>query len=549
MDFEIIEDLTGLDIDALRKYESEALAAIRALVADDDAPKEQIERAKAIADSRKAALGQITDLEAADAARLDDLAALRAEAAGPEDEDEDEAEEVEEDTQPTEAAKEPALVASTPPARVPAARRAGLRQTKPEAAANEAKASIVAAADVPGVSIGSTLESFAALSKPTTAVLEALGRARGNTRIDKPIASFQAFRSDNLVQGASASSDQAILDQARRESRLSGGSLVAAGGWCAPSETIYDLCGSESLDGLWDVPTIQVNRGGVSFTKGPDFADFYASDFIAQTEAQAEAGATKDCVEIDCPAFSEVRLDVTGLCVTVPILTNAAFPELVQRYTEGLLVAHQHKKSVDLLNRALTIAGAATSVANPWPTASGSILAAIELVVLGERQRYRLGESETLEAVFPMWVKGAIRADLSIRTGVDLLEVTDEQIVRYFSLRGVSPQFVWGWQDLTVVTGGTTQVPATSYPATLQILLYPAGTFVAGTKDVITLNGVYDSVGLSTNVFTGLFTEEGISLMNMCRSPRRIQIAVPVTGLTADARINQAFGAVSPAIP
>ena len=118
---------------------------------------------------------------------------------------------------------------------------------------------------------------------------------------------------------------------AAKESRLPGGSLLASGGWCAPSETIYTLCSTESLDGLIDLPEINVQRGGIRFTKGPDFSDIYTDAGFCQTEAQAIAGTTKPCVEIECPAFEEVRLDACGICVKAPILTNAGYPELVQR--------------------------------------------------------------------------------------------------------------------------------------------------------------------------------------------------------------------------
>jgi hypothetical protein len=71
---------------------------------------------------------------------------------------------------------------------------------------------------------------------------------------------------------------------------------------------------------------------------------------------------------------------------------------------------------------------------------------------------------------------------------------------------------------------------------------------VQGTKDVITLTGIYDSVGLSTNVHTALFTEEGISLMNMCYTPKRISLSLSVSGLTSAAFVNQNFGSAPPLV-
>ena len=143
---------------------------------------------------------------------------------------------------------------------------------------------------------------------------------------------------------------QSLLKAAADEKRLPGGSLVAskmsqqralvasagdyetarvaAGGWCAPSENLYGLCADETLDGILDLPTIGVDRGGINYTPGPDFQDIYTGAGFVQTEAEAIAGDTKACTEVDCPDFTEVRLDAGGICVKSPLLTRAAYPEL-----------------------------------------------------------------------------------------------------------------------------------------------------------------------------------------------------------------------------
>lgn len=538
MEFEIIEDLSALDADALTDYITKAEAAARALTESDDASTEDIEQALAILDSRdaaKAALETLTTAETDRAARLAaarDRAAAEAEA---EVEEEDTEAEVEEEVEEAEA------VAASGAPKSPIA-RAAARARKPKApAAEPAKATIIAAGDMPMLTTGQQI-TLKDLVNPTMEVVNSMLRMRGGSDSRKTLATIQLPRTDGLVASANQTDITDLVDRAGDESRLQGGSLVAAGGWCAPSETDYTLYDyGETTDGLWNIPSVNVPRGGLNYFRGPQFSDFYGGTWIHQTETQAEAGTTKSCTTIACPAPTETRLDVDGVCISVPILTNAAWPELVQRWISGTLLAHQHKMSAWLLTQATTIAGAAQAIANPWPTASGSILAALELVVLGERQRYRLAQNATLEAVFPMWVKPLIRADLSIRTGVDLLAVTDQQIESFFTLRGVRAQFVYNWQELTILSG-TTQKAAVDYPANLSILLYPAGTFVQGTKDVITLNALYDSTKLATNDYTALFTEEGVSLMWRRFAPRYIQIAVPVTGLTAAAIIDQDYG-------
>lgn len=549
----INEHIKSLDSAALAEARSAALAEARTINAPDDISDEDLSVLETLAKFVSATDVEVAERTAVETARASRLAEARALLTDPVAEvepevTEPEAEVAEEQAPETDKILEPVAASATQKEKVPAVRRAASNALPIEVEEEEKRplATIIAAADLPGVSLGSEFADMKALREPTRRVLEALNRSTSG-RIEKPIAEFRLARTDDLYAESDLSL-QEMLTKAGDESRLKGGSLIAAGGWCAPSETIYDLCEGETLEGLWDIPSINVSRGGLNFTKGPQFSDFYAqsANFINQTEAQAIAGTVKPCVDITCPPFTDVRLGVTGLCITVPILTEAAYPELVQRYVSGLQVAHAHYKSLDLINRALTIAGAVVPVVLPWPTLSGTILAAIELVVLGERQRYRLGLNATLEAVFPFWVKAAVRADLSIRTGVDLLNVTDQMIEQWFATRGVRPQFVYGWQPIVPTSAGAGV--AIDYPATLEVLLYPAGTFVQGTKDVITLNGVYDSAGLSVNEYTGLFTEEGISLMNMCYTPKRISIPVDVTGLTAAAFINQDYGVAPPKV-
>jgi len=548
--------IKSLSTDDLAAQRAAALAEAATVNAPDDISDEDLNVLETLAKFVKGVDTEVAERAAVETARADRLAAAKA-ALAPVEEPAAEVVEpvveevVEEEPEQIESDKilEPVAASTTPKEnKVPAVRRAAAaaEPVQVEPTRTRGTATIVAAADLPGVGLGTTFDSLRDLREPTTKVLEQLARGTSG-RIEKPIAQFNLQRDDDLY----AESDltlQEMLTKAGDEKRLSGGSLVAAGGWCAPSETIYDLCEGETLEGLWDIPSVNVSRGGLNFTKGPQFSDFYglSANFINQTEAQAISGTVKPCVAITCPPFTEVRLGVTGLCITVPILTESAYPELVQRWISGLQIAHAHYKSLDLITRALAIAGAAVPVVNPWPTASGSLLAALELAVNGERQRYRLGLNATLEAVFPFWIKAALRADLSMRTGVDLVSVTDQQVDAWFAQRGVRAQYVYGWQPLVPTSAGAGV--AIDYPATLEVLIYPAGTFVQGTKDVITLSGVYDSTGLSNNVYTGLFTEEGISLMNMCYTPKRISLALDVTGMTAYPAINQDFGGTPPRI-
>jgi hypothetical protein len=545
VDFEIPETLDGLTRDQIADLITNALAVSASFseIEDADFTDEHLSDLEALGAFVAQASEKVDALDAEAATRAERIANARAAVTveAP----------AEEETPVEESVEEPEpVLASAPRRRVTARAAKAAKATAPAPVTPEvASATITAAADVPGFATGQTLSGLDEVVEGAIARFEAMPKGRASRPMQQMygIANIKKGRTDGLsTDNRDYASLQEILQEAGKESRLSGGSLTAAGGWCAPSETLYDLCSIESTDGLWDLPEVEATRGGINFTKGPDFSDFYTYAVTAfQTEAQAEAGTTKTCIAVECPDFTEVRLDAAYVCISSGILTNAAYPELIRRYIEGTLIAQQHAVSARLLTAGLTAAGAAQTIANTWPNIV-SILAALELVAEGERQRFRMARAATLEVVLPFWVRAAIRADFSNRTGVELTNVTDQMIDAHFATRGLRVQFVYNFQELTIAAEPGV---ATDYPTTIDVLMYPAGTFVKLTKDVIRLDAVYDSVGLGTNTYTALFAEEGVALANICHTPRRLTIPFNVSGLTASANINQHFGVAPPLVP
>lgn len=366
-------------------------------------------------------------------------------------------------------------------------------------------------------------------------------REQGNLAvIQKPVDErFLVKNKDpqHIEEVIAAARNEALLDNGKGGS----GSLLAAGGWCAPSETIYDLCELETRDGLLSVPEITINRGGINFTQGPDFSSIYSATGFCFTEQDDIDGTyapganpgdpnvegDKPCYHIECPEFDEERLDVCGLCLTAGLLQARGYPEVIARVLRGALIGHDHRLNANIIEK--MVAGS-TAIVMPSPQvgATAPLLTAIELQVEHLRTVNRMSRTATLEAVFPMWVHGVIRSDLSRRLGVDMLSVTNAQINAWFTQRGVSPQFVYDWQDIaTTAASGFTQ-----WPTTVDFLLYPAGTWVKGAADVITLDTIYDSVGLGQNNYTALFTEEGYLMAKMCHDSRVVTVSICPSGAT-----------------
>jgi hypothetical protein len=346
------------------------------------------------------------------------------------------------------------------------------------------------------------------------------------------------FAGENILKLADIAADERNIPV--RPGRK-GGSLAAAGGWCAPSENLYDIPAIEKAEGLYSTPEMRVGRGGINFTMGPDFSDIFTDSGFQQTEAQAIAGTEKTCYEIGCADFDEVRLDAIGFCAKAPILTNSAYPELVRRTLAGILVAHQMKVSrykLAAVQNLLTVTGTVTDVGE----FRRSLLTGLELAAEGQRAGFSMGVNDTMEVVLPTWARLALRDDLQARMRQPD-PVTDAQLDAHFAARRLNVQFVRGLNDTAVAV----KTAVVAFPATLTALMYPAGTFVTGMTDVINLSTVYDTTDLQSNVFTAAFFEEGILVAK--RLPTGVKLTIPVkpTGRVGMADLDEPFGTANPA--
>ena len=93
---------------------------------------------------------------------------------------------------------------------------------------------------------------------------------------------------------------------------------------------------------------------------------------------------------------------------------------------------------------------------------------------------------------------------------------------------------MYDYQPLATANTGTW----TSWPDTLEVMLYPSGAFIKGTTPVLNLDTIYDSVGLSTNTYTAAFFEEGLLVANRCGSGVKVSIDTAcLAGVTGAAEL------------
>ena len=536
------ESITELEGDKLAESIESALAALAEV--SDDASDEELTEAEAILAYVNTAKGEVQNREAAEQARVDRLEAIRAASKPEEKADEPEApaaevvEPVVEEAPPApaeEKVEEKELVSASAKTetasvqKLSTAEKIASQQKETPVKKEFPRATLVAAAGNTEFASGHQFANLAEAGPALFNRLDNLPHRAAPKGISMRNGALQ-FRlpTSDFVQTATDESE--MLQQVSREARLEGGSLVAAGGWGAPSERSLDFCVQEELDGLIQLPEIQITRGGISYTKGPTFASVLASGtgFWDMTEATAEAGVEqKTSLRPAVPTFVEQRLDAVGVMVEAGLLLRQGWPELVERYAALALKAHQYKLNQKKIAKIQAFTGAATNIATGFGNEL-DLLHVMELVAEGERQRNFLGSSQTLEVIAPAWARAVMRAGLAQRNGVDTITVTNSQLDSHFTARGLRVQWLRGYQDMPLASN-----IAVTYPDTIEFIMYPAGTYVVGVAPVITLDTIYDSVNLKKNDYVHLFVEQGILMTNPCGEGRRITLPFYANGRRA----------------
>lgn len=543
---------------------SAATQAIEAL--SDTATTEEIEAAEALAQEARDYQTEVTAAEEAETARTERLSALRTSFASededpdaetgegegddpdPDADDADKDKEVEASAETTETQPEAPAEGGegdqpTPAPAQPVA--ASTRKAKRTALASTSKDKQMTDTQASGavVKIAADVEGFAAnqvadkntLNLAVGSMLQGMStRGFSNQSTMRQIATIRPQGLQTLSMDASLGANLAVIESVTDPSKVQGAGgaqgLVAAGGWCSPSENVYDLVQDASTDGILSLPETQVQRGGFKIPVLPSIGDFLESDaHFEQTEAQAIAGETKSFGEVDCPTWEEFRLEAVGVQIRVPILTEYAFPELINYYTDGVLIAHQHKINRKVISKMEAQSTIFAGEIGALGAVSTDTFHALELVAEKRRAKYLLPLTTPMEAVLPHYVKGILRSDIARRNGVGTEVITDAHIAAEFAARNIKPSYVYDWQSLDA-TGVTTT--GQGYPATFKVLMYPAGTFVKGGGEIINLRGVYDSTLLETNQYTGLFAEQALLVARVRNGADVITIPTVIAGAT-----------------
>lgn len=585
---EIPSDLAALSDADLAGFIEKATGEFDRITDDEGIDADGLARATKLAEGIEAATAQQGEREAALEQQRAERDALRARVHGGDQNDEGDGAEDAAPNEPAEegAPAEPALVAAgrrrTPvedvlkdgnrlnvrlseaQKRVPAANTPSVTQ------AFDASV-LVASADIPGFTQGGEIADMMALTEAYKQRSRSVptGRALANNRpiedwyldsatgLNKfgvvghegdwractrvPIAQMQRKFRHMLDIGATPEQAWAVMQEAANPS-----ALVAAGGWCSPSEIRYDFYNIADMDGAYDLPTTGIQRGGMRWPTSPSFGDLAASTGLWHwTETQDIAAATgtaqsgsKTCARVPCASFNEARLEGEGICITAGNLTTDAWPEQLANFLRLVNAAHFHR--INSFFIANVIAGS-TPVTLTQTNSSPitDVLAGVEHQAWDLRTKYAMGNNAVLEVVMPSWAMGLLRADISRRSGMasadNSFAIEDAMIARWFTLRNIRLQLVQDFDVRGSNQFGQSSALAAQWPS-LRFLIYPAGTWLRGNGLNLDLGIIRDSTLNATNDYTAAWSEEFFLLAKIGHESRIVTLGASgstPTGTTA----------------
>lgn len=339
------------------------------------------------------------------------------------------------------------------------------------------------------------------------------------------------------------------------------GSLVAAGGWCAPNEITYDFFNIAGMPRTIDLPTVGVTRGGIQFPVSPAIGDVFfqaggsnpasgfggfafsfsnATDPWLWTETDdiltVTGSVNKPTLRVPCSSFSSQRLEAYGITVTAGNLTDSAYPEQTQNFIKLLRAAYAHAINARLISLMVSASASAVAIGTAANAAVPQVPNATALAATDYRNRYAMDEDAVLEVVFPYWVLELMRSDLGYKPGLDsleLMQVVDAQIMGLFTSRNVRPQFVSDYQVRGTGLPGVATENLAAWPTSFTFMLYAAGTFLHGTGMSLDLGVVRDSVLNAENDFTAAWAEETHLIAKVGHVSRQYTLSLNVGGNVA----------------
>lgn len=417
---------------------------------------------------------------------------------------------------------------------------------------------ITAGADIPGVGMGTELPNMRSIAEAMAKRMHGMRRTSGGDGEQHTVATLVAsFPEDRVLRGGELELNKEKIDKV-----ASPQAIVAAGGFCAPLETNYDILGFGTTNRPVrdSLASFNADRGGIRWMNTPVLGDIPTYDYdgpasgssmddydegdypngaaisvwnIAADEEAVDGDIEKPCFRVQCIGESEAYLEAVPVCLTIGNLMARAFPELIEANNNLALVTHARFSEQRLLRKigALSTQVSAARVLG----ASRDFFNQVDRAAVAYRHRHRLDESETLRVIVPTWLKNLIRADLVMEMPGNGDEgnfaLADSKINQWFSVRNIN--VTWhidgeAGQYFAPQTAGALK----DYPSNVVWYMFAEGTFLFLDGGTLDLGLVRDSTLNATNDYK-MFVEtfEGVAKRGI--ESLRVTSALKATGAAA----------------
>lgn len=256
-----------------------------------------------------------------------------------------------------------------------------------------------------------------------------------------PVIHVESQYPEDRVLGSDAETNFSKIEKA-----TSPAALTAAGGLCAPLETLYDVevVGSAARPVRDSLARFAVERGGIQFRPNTSAAAaVYGAGVWTLDDDEADPLGEKSCYVVDCPGLEEEVIEATYICLEFSNITARFDPETTASHVQQAGIAHARLAENRLLAK---MASRSKLLSAPKVVgATRDILGNLDRASAYLRNRHRIDDTLNLTMVLPGWVKSLMRADISRQMAagdwMDALALADNQIDAWFSRRNVSP--VW----------------------------------------------------------------------------------------------------------
>lgn len=421
------------------------------------------------------------------------------------------------------------------------------RKPQPDPDRASIKATITAAAEVPGYALGQELGP----QDVTNAMMERFRNLGSGQVGGEPVPVARIEWGDRypeerrLHPGADVVNLDRIRDAVGRAPMGTERpeAITASGGLCAPVEIRYDLpvfaqADRPVRDSLTNFNAV---RGGVRFAPPPALSSITTAvgRITAAADAAGGAGAQKGCQVIACPSFSEVDVAAIYHCLQFGNLGARAYPELVANATELTLAAWARVAETALLDAMKAAATKATVALTPSGTASlganAILLPSLLRAAAAIRSRQRMDPEAILDVWLPAWTLDLLTSDI-VRSAFDRFSANDADIQRTIESYGLRVN--WYWDGTTggnqVYGAQTNAAPLLEFPTTVEFIMAPAGSFLFLDGGTLDLGLVRDSVLNKTNDYQ-IFGESWENLAFIGIEALHVTVSVCDTGAVAAA--------------